>query len=77
VAETQPDVITLDVMMPNMDGWQVLRALAQNPATAKIPVVVCSVLREPEVALSLGARAYLKKPIDPLMLVETLARLLT
>jgi len=41
------------------------------------PVVVCSVLREPEVALSLGARAYLKKPIDPLMLVETLARLLT
>jgi len=76
-AETQPDVITLDVMMPNMDGWQVLRALAQNPATAKIPVVVCSVLREPEIALSLGARAYLKKPIDRLTLVETLARLLT
>jgi CheY-like chemotaxis protein len=76
VAETQPDVITLDVMMPNMDGWQVLRALAQNPATAKIPVVVCSVLREPEVALSLGARAYLKKPIDRLTLVETLARVL-
>jgi CheY-like chemotaxis protein len=76
VAETQPDVITLDVMMPNMDGWQVLRALAQNPATAKIPVVVCSVLREPEIALSLGARAYLKKPIDRLMLVETLARVL-
>ena len=76
VAETQPDVITLDVMMPNMDGWQVLRALAQNPATAKIPVVVCSVLREPEIALSLGARAYLKKPIDRLTLVETLARVL-
>jgi CheY-like chemotaxis protein len=76
VAETQPDVITLDVMMPNMDGWQVLRALAQNPATAKIPVVVCSVLREPEIALSLGARAYLKKPIDRLTLVQTLARVL-
>ncbi len=75
-AEARPDVITLDVMMPNMDGWQVLRALAQDPATAKIPVVVCSVLREPETALSLGARAYLKKPVDRLTLVETLARVL-
>ena len=73
--ETQPAVITLDVMMPNMDGWQVLRALAQKPITAKIPVVVCSVLEEPEIALSLGARAYLKKPVDRLTLVETLARL--
>lgn len=75
--EAHPNVITLDVMMPNMDGWQVLRALMQNPATAKIPVIVCSVLQEPELALSLGARAYLKKPIDRLTLVETLARVLT
>jgi CheY-like chemotaxis protein len=73
-AETQPDAITLDVMMPQMDGWQVLRALAQNPATANIPVIVCSVLKEPELALALGARAYLKKPVDRLTLVETLAR---
>lgn len=73
--ETQPNVITLDVMMPQMDGWQVLRALKQNPATANIPVVVCSVLKEPEIALSLGARAYLKKPVDRLTLVETLARI--
>ncbi|MBM3131358.1 MAG: response regulator [Chloroflexi bacterium] len=76
-AESQPDAITLDVMMPRMDGWQVLRALAQNPATAKIPVVVCSVLKEPELALSLGARAYLKKPVDRLTLVETLARVVS
>jgi CheY-like chemotaxis protein len=75
-AEAHPDVITLDVMMPNMDGWQVLRALAQNPATANIPVVICSVLREPETALALGARAYLKKPVDRLTLVETLAHVL-
>jgi len=72
--ETQPSVITLDVMMPNVDGWQVLRALKQNPATAHIPIVVCSVLNEPEIALALGAHAYLKKPIDRLTLVETLAR---
>ena len=50
--------------MPNVDGWQVLRGLARDPATARIPVVICSVLKEPELAFSLGARAYLKKPVD-------------
>jgi CheY-like chemotaxis protein/DNA-directed RNA polymerase specialized sigma24 family protein len=75
-AELKPDAITLDVMMPRMDGWQVLRALRANPATAKIPVIVCSVLKEPEIALALGARAYLKKPVERLTLVETLARIL-
>lgn len=74
--EKHPDAITLDVMMPNVDGWQVLRGLASNPATVKIPVVICSVLKEPELAFSLGARAYLKKPVDRLELVATLARLI-
>ncbi len=74
-AEAHPDLITLDVMMPSMDGWQVLRSLAQNPATQHIPVIVCSVLKEPELASSLGARAYLKKPVDRLELLATLARL--
>ena len=73
--EARPDLITLDVMMPSMDGWQVLRDLAQNPATQHIPVIVCSVLKEPELAFSLGARAYLKKPVDRLELLATLARL--
>jgi CheY-like chemotaxis protein len=74
-AEAHPDLITLDVMMPSMDGWQVLRSLAQNPATQHIPVIVCSVLKEPELASSLGARAYLKKPVDRLELLATLSRL--
>jgi CheY-like chemotaxis protein len=74
-AETTPDIIILDVMMPSMDGWQVLRALTENPATASIPVVVCSVLKEPELAVSLGARVYLKKPVDRLELLATLRRL--
>lgn len=78
LAESQaPDAITLDVMMPNVDGWQVLRGLTGNPATARIPIIVCSVLQEPEIAFSLGARAYLKKPVDRLELVATLARLLS
>jgi Amt family ammonium transporter len=74
--QTNPSIIVLDVMMPNMDGWEVLRILRETPATADIPVVVCSVLREPAIALSLGAHAYLKKPVDRLELVATLARLL-
>lgn len=75
--EKRPDAITLDVMMPNVDGWQVLRGLAGDPRTARIPVVICSVLKEPELAFSLGARAYLKKPVDRLELVTTLVRLLS
>ena len=71
-----PDAIILDVMMPGMDGWQVLRDLTARPAARHIPVVVCSVLKEPELALSLGARAYLKKPVERVDLLETLARLL-
>ena len=71
----QPDVILLDVMMPNVDGWQVLRGLKEQPATAGIPVIVCSVLKEPDLALSLGAYAYLKKPVDRLELLAVLADL--
>jgi len=73
-AEARPDVITLDVMMPNVDGWHILRELTQRPATAHIPIIVCSVLREPELALALGARAYLKKPVDRLQLLTALAQ---
>jgi CheY-like chemotaxis protein len=75
--DRRPDAITLDVMMPNVDGWQVLRGLSDNPATAHIPVIICSVLKEPELAFSLGAKAYLKKPVDRLELIATLARVLS
>jgi CheY-like chemotaxis protein len=76
VAETHPAVIILDVMMPNLDGWQVLRSLKENPATAATPVIICSVLEEPELALSLGAHAYLKKPVERLALLAQVERLL-
>ncbi|MFZ6026679.1 MAG: response regulator [Chloroflexota bacterium] len=75
-AKAQPDAITLDVMMPQTDGWQILRQLFQNPSTASIPVIVCSVLQEPEIALSLGAKAYLKKPVSRLDLLEILNQIL-
>ena len=76
VAETSPHIIILDVMMPTVDGWQVLRDLTKNPLTAAIPIIICSVLMEPELAVSLGARAYLKKPVGRLELLATLAKLL-
>jgi signal transduction histidine kinase/DNA-binding response OmpR family regulator/HAMP domain-containing protein len=63
-ALSHPDVIVLDVMMPYMDGWDVLRALRANPDTHDIPVVVCSVLNEQQLAFSLQANEYLVKPIE-------------
>jgi CheY-like chemotaxis protein len=74
--ENLPDLIILDVMMPSVDGWQVLRGLKQNPATKNTPIIICSVLREPDLAISLGASAYLRKPVDRLELLATLERIL-
>lgn len=70
-----PRAILLDVVLPGRDGWDLLEALKATPSTAAIPVVICSVLDQPEVALSLGAAAYLRKPIDRHRLVETLTRI--
>lgn len=60
---SRPAVITLDLMMPARDGWEFLQLQRADPALRHIPVIVCSVLIEPELAFSLGASGYLKKPI--------------
>ena len=73
--ELQPDIITLDVMMPSQDGWEVLQLLKSEPATQRIHIIICSVLDDPELAFSLGAAAYLKKPISQADLVEALSGL--
>jgi signal transduction histidine kinase/DNA-binding response OmpR family regulator len=73
--EIQPFAITLDVMMPDRDGWQVLQALKQDTATKDIPVVVCSILQDQRKGFSLGAADYLMKPIleeDLLQAIEKL-----
>jgi CheY-like chemotaxis protein len=59
----QPQAIVLDVMMPQMPGWEVLQRLQGDPRTADVPVIVCSVIAEPELALALGAAAFLPKPV--------------
>ena len=72
--EAHPDVITLDVMMPSQDGWQILQQLKRLRETCDIPVVVCSVLRERALALSLGATDFLAKPITQQALLSALAK---
>lgn len=54
--------VILDVMLPGKDGWQILQSYKSHPATANIPVLICSVLEMEELANSLGADGYLKKP---------------
>jgi CheY-like chemotaxis protein len=73
-AAVLPDLVMLDVMMPSQDGWRILRQLKREPAARDIPVVVCSVLRERALALSLGAVDFLPKPITQPALLACLAR---
>ena len=72
IVGTKPNVITLDVMMPREDGWEFLLALKANTTTRDIPVIVCSVLDQPQIALTLGATAYLPKPVTQQGLLRAL-----
>ena len=58
-----PSAIVLDVMMPEMDGWEVLGRLREHPKTSDVPIIVCTILPEEPLALALGAAAFLRKPI--------------
>ena len=59
-----PQIIVLDVMMPQVDGWEMLGRLQQHPLTGHIPIVVCTILVQEELALSLGASAFVRKPVS-------------
>ena len=61
--EAQPRLAMLDIMMPEQDGWEVLQQLRAAPETAHLPIIICSVLVEPEIASALGASDYLRKPV--------------
>ena len=72
----RPDLITLDIVMPRMDGWSVLTALKSDPDLASIPVVVVTITTDRGVALSLGAADFMTKPIERGRLVSVLDTLL-
>jgi GAF domain-containing protein/CheY-like chemotaxis protein/anti-sigma regulatory factor (Ser/Thr protein kinase) len=72
VRELRPAAVTLDIMMPDLDGWTVLAAIKGDPALASIPVVLMSIVDEKNRGYALGAADYLVKPVDRTKLVETL-----
>jgi CheY-like chemotaxis protein len=57
-----PAAITLDVMMPGRDGWQVMQDLKNDPQTRAIPIIVCSLIQDEEKGFRMGATEYLVKP---------------
>jgi signal transduction histidine kinase/CheY-like chemotaxis protein len=70
----QPVAITLDILLPELDGWEVLTRLKQDPSTSSIPVVVVSVVDNPELGMALGALDYFVKPIDGTSFLKSLSR---
>jgi signal transduction histidine kinase/ActR/RegA family two-component response regulator len=64
VRRNRPDAVLLDIRMPGIDGWEVLRALKQDPDTSDIPVVVVSIVDERARGAALGAAGYLVKPVS-------------
>jgi CheY-like chemotaxis protein len=73
--EIRPDAITLDVLMPRLDGWAVLAALKADAELCDIPVVVVTMLPDRGIALSLGAEEFVTKPVDRARLAALLRRL--
>lgn len=72
--KVQPTVILLDVMMHNVDGWQILNELRNSPTLHQTPIVICTVLPVEELALSLGANAFLQKPVTQQQFLQILAQ---
>jgi GAF domain-containing protein/CheY-like chemotaxis protein len=72
VRELRPAAVTLDIMMPDLDGWTVLAAIKGDPALAGIPVVLMSIVDQKNRGYALGAAEYLVKPVDRGKLVATL-----
>ena len=73
--QLRPDAITLDVMMPGMDGWQVMTHLKSDPELADIPVVLLSIVNDRKTGFAMGATEYLTKPFDRERLASVLGRI--
>jgi signal transduction histidine kinase/CheY-like chemotaxis protein len=72
--ELRPTAITLDVMMPDLDGWSVLAALRKDPELSEIPVIMITIVDEHRRGIALGAAGYLTKPIDRERLRRVISR---
>jgi DNA-binding response OmpR family regulator len=74
--EIEPELITLDIRLPDADGFEVLQQLKRSPGTANIPVVIVSILTSMEEGLRLGAVGYVTKPVDEGILLDTVRQVL-
>ncbi len=74
--EIRPNLITLDILMPEMDGWSVLRTLKADPEISNIPVIMASILDEKNKGFSLGASDFVSKPIDKESLLNSIETLI-
>jgi CheY-like chemotaxis protein len=72
IATLKPDLILMDILLPGIDGWDLLWQIRQNQSTVNIPVVICSVMGNDSMAKSLGANGYLIKPVDRKVLLQIL-----
>ncbi len=72
--KVSPQIIVLDVMMPRTDGWELLGRLRHHPLTSHVPIVVCTILAQEELALSLGASVFLQKPVTQQTFLSVLDR---
>ncbi|HEY5902096.1 MAG TPA: GAF domain-containing protein, partial [Anaerolineales bacterium] len=75
--ERQPEAILLDVLMPDMDGWQVLNDLKTDAATAGIPVILLTIVDKKALGFKLGAADYLLKPLHPGVVLDALRRVVS
>ncbi len=73
--EIKPLAITLDILMPKKDGWQVLRELKDTPETQDIPVIILSIVEDRKLGFSLGATEYMLKPVEKEVLLRKLRNL--
>ncbi|MBL8163809.1 MAG: response regulator [Anaerolineae bacterium] len=62
--QKRPALIVLDVMIPDQDGWELLGKLREHPDTRSIPVLICTILAQEELALALGAAGFIRKPVS-------------
>ena len=74
--DTEPDLLLLDLTMPQMDGWQVIREIRANPATRTLPIVVLSDAVSIPNVMCFGAQANVCKPIDAMAMLDTLNEVL-
>ena len=74
IRRERPAAIILDVMLPDVNGWHILRAIRRDRDTRDVPVVMCSALDEREFGFLLGADEYLCKPVTCRMFLSALAR---